>query len=70
MKAVSVISAILWLFQLVTAIEYIDLEPVPRHLWDTSLQKRQSADEPANVTLSNQEKVMFHTPPHGKFTPI
>jgi hypothetical protein len=47
--------------------EPVVLEPVPRHLWDYSLlQKRQdvSESEPANVTLTDYEQLVWTTPPN------
>ena len=61
--------AIIWLLQLVRASEYVELEPIPRHLWDKSIQKRDDAAqaaEPANITLGDHEQVLWTNPPNSE----
>jgi hypothetical protein len=72
MKTLVIFSAIVWLAQLCTALEYVDLEPVPRYLWDESVPNPENvqilqddAADNANLTLGDHEQMMFHSPPHG-----
>ena len=46
--------------------DYVDLEPIPRHLWDPELAElgpnlERRDDVPANVTLSDHEQMLWST---------
>ncbi|GAB1320981.1 hypothetical protein MFIFM68171_11191 [Madurella fahalii] len=62
MKIFHFIALSTWLSQDVYASgDEVVLEPVPRHLWDTSIHRRDDATEPANVTLGDYEQLLWST---------
>jgi hypothetical protein len=64
MRALLLASAFAGLCRTVYASQdFIDLEPVSRHLWDPNImiEKRDDATHEANVTLTDHEQTLWST---------